>query len=233
MSDWAGRRVLVTGAASGIGAATAQAFQERGASVIGLDQRAISIPRIAAVEVDLTDAADIGNAFAGIDAGPIDVLVNAAGIMRTSRLGAITPEHVDAQLSVNVRGLILVTNRAFPLLRPGSSIVNIASELAYLGREGASVYVATKAAVLGLTRSWARELAPDIRVNAVAPGPTDTPLLGFAGMSPQERARELALPLERLGRPEEIAAAVLFLAGSEAGFITGHCLAVDGGATML
>jgi 3-oxoacyl-[acyl-carrier protein] reductase len=233
MSDWTGKRVLVTGAASGIGAAAARAFAARGAIVIGLDRQAISAPGIASLGADLTDGQAIERAFRQLGDAPLDVLVNAAGIMRTARLGALTPEHVDAHLAVNLRGLILVTNAAFPLLRPGSTIVNVASELAYLGREEASVYVATKAAVLGLTRSWARELAPHIRVNAVAPGPTDTPLLGFAAMSETERARELALPLQRLGRPEEIAAVILFLAGPEASFVTGHCLAADGGATML
>lgn len=233
MSAWAGKRVLVTGAASGIGAATARAFVGGGASVIGLDREAMSVPGASWLQADLADAATIDHAFDALGDEPLDVLVNAAGIMRTARLGALTPEHVDAHLSVNLRGLILATNRAFPLLRPGSTIVNVASELAYLGREEASVYVATKAAVLGLTRSWARELAPDIRVNAVAPGPTDTPLLGFAAMTDAEKARETALPLARLGRPEEIAAAILFLAGPGASFVTGHCLAADGGATML
>lgn len=233
MSHFRGRRVLVTGAASGIGAATARAFAEGGATVIGLDRQAVAVPGVTSLEADITDNAAIERAFGELGDAPLDVLVNAAGIMRTARLGEITPEHVDAHLAVNLRGLILVTNRAFPLLRPGSTIVNVASELAYLGREEASVYVATKAAVLGLTRSWARELAPHIRVNAVAPGPTDTPLLGFAAMTDAEKARETALPLQRLGRPEEIAAAILFLAGPGASFVTGHCLAADGGATML
>ena len=114
----------------------------------------------------------------------------------------------------------------------GGRIVNVASELAYLGRQNASVYVATKAALLGLTRSWARELAPDILVNAVAPGPTDTPLLGFDAMTPAEQALELAHPLGRLARPEEIAAAIVYLAGPGATFVTGHCLGVNGGAAM-
>ncbi|MEP2862023.1 SDR family oxidoreductase, partial [Parvibaculum sp.] len=111
-------------------------------------------------------------------------------------------------------------------------IVNIASELAYLGRAGSSVYAATKGAILSLTRSWAREFAPDIRVNAVAPGPVDTSLLDFENMTPALKALETSNPLGRIGQPGEIAGAVLFLASPDAGFITGQCIGVDGGAAM-
>jgi 3-oxoacyl-[acyl-carrier protein] reductase len=105
----------------------------------------------------------------------------------------------------------------------------VASELAYRGRRNAAVYVATKTALLGLTRSWARELAPDILVNAVAPGPTDTPLLGFGAMTPAQRALELANPLGRRARSDEIAAAIVYLVGPGATFVTGHCLGVRAG----
>ena len=96
-----------------------------------------------------------------------------------------------------------------------------------------SVYVATKAALLGLTRSWARELAPDILVNAVAPGPTDTRLLGFDAMTAAQRALELVNPLRRIGRAGEIAEAIVYLVGPGASFVTGHCLGVNGGAAMV
>ena len=135
--------------------------------------------------------------------------------------------------TVNVRGAILVAREALPHLADGGRIVNIASELAYLGRAEASVYCATKAALLGLTRSWARELAPRILVNAVAPGPTDTPLLGFEALTDRQQAQETMHPLRRIGRPEEIAAAVVFLAGPGATFFTGQCLGANGGAAML
>ncbi|TIU31459.1 MAG: SDR family oxidoreductase, partial [Mesorhizobium sp.] len=99
----------------------------------------------------------------------------------------------------------IVAREVLPYLPDGGRIINIASELAYLGRASASVYCATKAALLGLTRSWARELAPRILVNAVAPGPTDTPLLGFEALSESQRALEITHPLGRIGRPDEIA----------------------------
>jgi 3-oxoacyl-[acyl-carrier protein] reductase len=114
----------------------------------------------------------------------------------------------------------------------GGRIVNIASELAYLGRAGASIYTATKGGVVTFTRSWARELAPDILVNAVAPGPIDTALLNFAGMSPELKKLETSMPLGRIGRPEEIAPAVVWLVGPGASYVTGQTIGVNGGAVM-
>jgi 3-oxoacyl-[acyl-carrier protein] reductase len=125
-----------------------------------------------------------------------------------------------------------VAREVLKAMPPGGRIINIASELAFLGRGGASGYCATKGAMLSLTRSWARELAPDIVVNAVAPGPIDTPLLGFDRMSPEQRALEVDNPLRRIGRPEEVAAAILFLASPTTNFMTGQCISVDGGAAM-
>lgn len=222
-----GKRVLITGAARGIGRATAKMFAENGAEVIGLDLEAG--PGI--LRCDLTNEADIISAVRGL--GRIDVLVNNAGIMVEKPLPEITARSIDAHFAVNVRGLIIVTRESLPHMGDGARIINLASELAYLGRANASVYCATKAAILGLTRSWARELAPRILVNAVAPGPTDTELLGFAAMTPAQKALETAHPLARIGRPEEIAAAILFLAGDGATFFTGQCLGANGGAAML
>ena len=228
-----GKRVIVTGAANGIGRATAQAFREQGANVIGLDLFESASPeRILCC--DLTRESDIVTAVAKATAelGGVEILVNNAGIMKEAAIGDITAELIDQHFAVNVRGAILVTREVLPQLGEGARIINIASELAYLGRANASVYCATKAAMLGLTRSWARELAPRILVNAVAPGPTDTPLLAFDRLTDEQKILETAHPLGRIGRPEEIAAAVLFLAGAGATFLTGQCLGANGGAAM-
>jgi 3-oxoacyl-[acyl-carrier protein] reductase len=228
-----GKRVLVTGAANGIGRATANAFAAEGAHVIGLDIQPASGP-IPIIRCDLTREEEIvaGVAKAMAEMGGLDVLVNNAGIMKEAPLAEVTVAHIDQHYAVNLRAAILVTREALPHLKDGSRIVNIASELAYLGRANASVYCATKAAILGLTRSWAREFAPRILVNAVAPGPTDTQLLGFESMNEEQKKLETAHPLGRIGRPEEVAAAVLFLAGPGATFFTGQCLGANGGAAM-
>ncbi|HTN97823.1 MAG TPA: SDR family oxidoreductase, partial [Nordella sp.] len=141
----------------------------------------------------------------------------------------------DRQIGVNLKGVFLVGREALRLMAAqgrGGRVINIASELAYLGRENCSLYCASKGGVLSLTRSWAREFAPRILVNTIAPGPTDTPMLGIDQTSAETLAKESMNPLGRLGRPEEIAAAALFLAGPGATFMTGQCVSPNGGAAM-
>ena len=233
VSPPSGKRDLVTGAANGIGRATAEAFAAEGARVIGLDiQPGTGSVRIIACDLTSEDDIVASVARAVAELGGLDVLVNNAGILKEAPLSEVTVALIDQHYAVNLRAAILVTREALPHLDEGSRIVNIASELAYLGRANASVYCATKAAMLGLTRSWAREFAPRILVNAVAPGPTDTPLLAFETMNDEQKKLETAHPLGRIGRPEEVAAAVLFLAGPSATLFTGQCLGANGGAAM-
>ena len=230
-----GKRVLVTGAASGIGRAAIDAFADAGAKTVGLDVSTPGDARHHFVRADLRNEAEIVSAVASAveHLGGLDVLINNAGVWHETPLGTVTAEQIDLLLSVNLRGAILVAREALKALGPGGRIINTSSELAHLGRQGSSVYVATKAAMLGLTRSWARELAPHILVNAVAPGPTDTPLLGFHSMTPEQQALEMTQPLGRLGEAHEVAAAFVFLAGPGASFITGQCINVNGGAVMV
>ena len=229
----AGKRALVTGAASGIGLATAQALQAAGAAVVGLDLLAAEAA-FPIISCDLVDEAQIIAAVAkGADLlGGYDILVNNAGILQELPLASLTAAHIDLMFAVNVRGGMLVAREVLPHLPDGGRIINIVSELAYLGRAGGSVYAGTKAAMIGVTRSWARELSPRILVNAVAPGPTDTPLLGFDLLTDAQKAAETTNPMGRIGRPEEVAAAVVFLAGPGATFFTGQCLGANGGAAM-
>jgi 3-oxoacyl-[acyl-carrier protein] reductase len=226
-------RIVVTGAASGIGRASAERLARAGAKVVGLDIQKIEAPWHTLM-VDITDETSMADSMQAAvgHLGGIDVLVNCAGILLDSPLSTFDLAAFDRMMAVNVRGTIIVAREALRHFGGKGRIINIASELGYLGRQGASGYCATKGAILALTRSWARELAPHILVNAVAPGPVDTPLLNFLAMDGAQQALEINNPLRRIGRPEEVAEAVLFLASRDTNFITGQCISVDGGAAM-
>lgn len=226
----AGRSAVVTGAAQGIGAGILRSLRAAGVNVLGLDREAGPD----CLACDLADPGQITAAAAGVVArfGRLDILVNNAGVNEKRDLHEIDLAHLDRLIGVNLRAPILLTAALARHMAPGGRIINIASELAYTGRAGGSVYAATKGAMLSLTRSWARELAPEILVNAVAPGPVDTGMLGFANLPPERRAAETANPLGRIGDASEIAATVLFLCGSGGNFYTGQCLGPNGGIVM-
>jgi 3-oxoacyl-[acyl-carrier protein] reductase len=243
-----GKRALVTGGASGIGRSIALAFAAAGARVAVADrapqdQIEAAVAEIGAAGGDAlaihADVAEEAQVLALFDAvagrfGGLDILVNNAGILIEKPLLETTAADFDRLIGVNLRGVFLVGREALRVMaRQGEGrVINIASELAYLGRENCSVYCASKGGVLSMTRSWAREFAPGILVNAIAPGPTDTPLLGAEFTSPEMLAKEAQNPLGRIGRPEEIAAAAVFLAGPGATFMTGQCISPNGGAAM-
>jgi 2-keto-3-deoxy-L-fuconate dehydrogenase len=232
-----GKRALVTGAGSGIGAAVARRLAAGGATVVLADVALAPAAALArqlgseAIELDVRDEAQVTPAMANVD-----VLVNVAGVGSTTTAPETTLETWEDVFAVNARGTFLCCKHAIPGMaaRGGGSIVNVASVAALVGLPRRAAYCAAKGAVVSLTRALAVDHVGDgIRVNAVCPGTVDSPwvhrLVEDAGESLAElRARQ---PLGRLGTPEEIAAAVAYLASDEAAFVTGTALVIDGGLT--
>ena len=221
VSDFQARSVLVTGAAGGIGQAIARAFVAAGAAVVGIDRVAGSAGGIAVIGADLLNEQEVIGAVAAGAAqlGTIDVLVNCAGTDGENPLASFDVKDFDRIFGVNVRGTILVSRQALKHMKAGARIINIASELAFIGRSGQACYSASKGAILTLTRSWARELGPDIQVNAIAPGPIDAPMLRWESITEEVRKEEVRNPAGRIGRPDEVANAVLFLAHPKTTYI--------------
>lgn len=233
-SEASGRVAIVTGAASGIGAAAAAELESRGWSVAGFDLRPSPLCSVDLI-VDMTSADEVTAAVARVERelGPVSAAVSAAGYYEMLPVAEITPDHWHRMLSVHVGGFVNLARAVMPAMTAagGGSIVSIASELAIGGGSHDAHYAAAKGALLGLVRSLAAEAAPSgIRVNAVAPGPTDTPLL--AADSPWRAPEYLAtLPLGRLTSPEEVALCIAFLL-DEGTFCIGETLNPNAGAVI-
>lgn len=236
----AGRVVMVTGAASGIGRACVEAFLAEGAVVVGVDVVDIdSAPSFHPRVCDVADEAAVGELFDAVarEQGRLDAVVNVAGVQRAAPVESATVADWDRQMAVNVRSCFLLAKFGGTLLEKSAdaAIVNVASVAGLKGTAGVTGYSASKGGVIALTRSLAHELAPrGIRVNALSPGWTDTAFNGpvIAELGGQDQLDELVrttVPLQRQGRPGEIAAAAVFLAGPAASYITGQNLVVDGG----
>src|SRR6201993_4611741 len=237
-----GKVAVITGGSSGQGLATAKRFVEEGAFVYTLDRQVSPIAdRVTAVQGDVSNLADLDRFYAKVasEQGRIDVIFTAAGIVEPQLLAAMTEESFDRQFAVNTRGLAFTVSKALPLLSDGASIILVTSIADRKGIAGLGVYSASKAAVGSFVRSWTPELADrGIRINAICPGPIDTEIFRQVAptpdMVPQLKAADAArVALKRLGRPEEIAAAALFLASDEASFVAGVDFPVDGGMTAI
>lgn len=242
------KTVLITGAASGIGRAIALALAQAGADIAvnHLDREAEagevvreieSLGRRAiAVEADVTDGAQVTAMVRRVQShfGAIDILVNNAGIILEKPFLETTEADWQRVIDVDLKGVFLCCRAALPTMvaRGSGAIINIASDLGYLGRAAYAPYCAAKAGVIGLTRSLAREFAPAIRVNAIAPGPVDTAMVSAASMSPEWIAKEKDIPAARIAAPDEIAATALFLASDLSRFYFGQVLGPNGGSVM-
>lgn len=223
---FSGKQIVVTGAASGLGLAIAQAAEAEGAIIIALDRDAA--PFDGAQPCDITDETAVSRALA--DLPRIDAVVNSAGIARRATAADTDMADFDAVMAVNVRGAFLVSKYALPALRRArGSILHLSSGVATTGLKNRAAYTASKGAILSLTRNMALDYAADgVRVNCLCPGFVNTPLL--ATMPAERRARLTALhPLGRMGEPEDIAHMALFLMSDQASWITGQAIAVDGG----
>lgn len=240
-----GKTALVTGAATGIGRAIAILFAQAGARVVvnHLGQTEAALAVVQAIQRDGGEAfaidADVSRADAVqrlmADAGEVHLLVNNAGIIQEKPFLDTTEADWDRMLGVDLKSVFLTSRAVLPgmVARGNGAIVNLASDLGILGREQYAPYCAAKAGVIGLTRSLAREFAPQgIRVNAIAPGPVNTAMVSLDHMSPEWIEKELAIPQHRVAEPEEIAATALFLASDLSRFYCGQVLGPNGGSVM-
>ena len=245
----ADKRALITGGSSGIGAATARLFVEHGARVALIARRPEPLnalvaelgDRAVAIPADVAKPQDVAEAVRAATAalGRIDIVVNSAGVAWPVSLPDLDADGWQAVIDINLSGTFYVSREAGLQMAEagGGTIINLGSELSVLGMDHYVAYCASKAGVIGLTRALAAELAPDVTVNAVCPGPVDTPMLAaeFEAFGDVQGALDATLervPLRRLATAEEVAAAILYLA-ADASYATGTTLELDGGTTVV
>lgn len=235
-----GKIALVTGGATGIGGECAKLFASQGAAVIAADMNPLtySADGVEFMELNVTDEE---NCKAVVDAivekyGKIDILLNNAGITRDALIQKTTDEMWDAVIAVNLTGVFYLTRLVGPLMMENGygSIINISSVVGEFGNIGQTNYAATKAGVIGMTKTWAKEFArkgANVRANAIAPGYVMTDILKTVPQDLLDKFAAMTM-LGRLGQPEEIASAALFLASDESSYVTGHVLSVNGGMRL-
>jgi NAD(P)-dependent dehydrogenase (short-subunit alcohol dehydrogenase family) len=249
MNKLEGKVALVTGGTSGIGLATAKHFVAEGSYVFVTGRRQAELDtavnaigeNIRGVQSDVSKLADLDRLFATIEQeqGHLDVVFANAGGGEIAPLGSITEEHFDKTFNTNVKGLLFTVQKALPLLPEGASIILNASTASTVGTPAFSVYSATKAAVRSFARNWILDLKErQIRVNAISPGVVPTPgydRLGLSDKQLQEFVTSQAntIPLGRVGTPDEIAKAVVFLASDDSSFVNGIELFIDGGMAQI
>lgn len=237
---------LITGGSSGIGLATAKKFISEGARVIitgrnkeTLEQTIEKLDRqyVTAIQSDISNIYQQDEVFSIIKAkyGRLDILFANAGIIMLSDIQNSTEKEFDSQFDINVKGTFFTVQRSLPLMPRGGAIILTSSIAHHKGLEGHNIYAATKAALRSFARSWTTDLKErGIRVNCLSPGPVETPIIGKMGIAESERNSfdmkvSSKIPIGRLGKPEEVAAAALFLASDDSSFISGIDLSVDGG----
>ena len=244
-----GKVAVITGGSTGIGLATARLFVEEGAYVFITGRRQAELDKakaeigknVTAVQGDVANLSDLDKLYAAVksEKGALDIVVANAGIVEMVMTKDVTQEHYDKTFNINARGTFFTVQKALPLLRNGGSIVLVSSGASVKGIPFYATYSATKAAMRSFVRSWAADFKDrGIRVNTLSPGPIDTPIMDSQVKSKEEADALKAkfkqmIPLGRLGRAEEMASAILFLASDDSSFITGIDLPADGGLTQV